>query len=117
MNTKKNGKITFLVFKEEKAQLYTGVCLDFGIVYQNKNKKTVECELKKASLGYLETVKKEKMDDDFLNNQAEKKYFDLYDEFLRTETNRMGVKKEIKNPFVDVCVNVLSTNQLKDCYV
>lgn len=120
MNTTKKGKVTFLIFKEKRARLYTGVCLEFGLVYQHKDENTVRCELQTAALGYLKTVAKEKMNDKLLNDQAEKKYFKLYDNFLKEETKRIGSRKSLSdtrgNDFSGMNVNVVRVNQLTDCY-
>jgi hypothetical protein len=114
MNTIKKGQIRFLIFKEKGEKLFTGVCLDFGIVLQDKNEEKLKCELEQSALGYLKTVAKDKMNEDLLNNQAEKKYFDLYEKFLKEELKRASSKKEVKTNLSNRYINMFQfpVNQL-----
>lgn len=100
MNTIKNGSITFLIFKKKSERRYTGVCLDFGIVIQDKDEYSLKCELEKAALGYLKSVAKGKMNESLLNNQAEDEYFNIYNKILASEQNRF-IQKTNKSSFTD----------------
>lgn len=94
MNTNKQGTIRFIIFKEKSSSTYTGVCLDFGIVIEDKDISKVQKELLISARGYLETIQKENMDDSLLNNQAEKKYFHIYERFLEFESAKSQEKKK-----------------------
>jgi len=113
MNKITRGQIKFIIFKKKGDKLFTGVCLDFGMVIQGKTIDEVKNELSVVSLGYLKTVKKEKLSEDLLNNQAEKKYFDLYEAFLKSAKEEKPLKSAIKS--IDECC--VSLNNLKNyCY-
>lgn len=118
MNTRKKGQIRFLIFKEKNAELFTGVCLDFGIVLQDKNDEKLKRELERSALGYLKAVAKEGMSEELLNNQAEKKYFDRYEKFLREELKRSNAKREIKTKQTNSYMNFFQhpLDQLNICY-
>jgi hypothetical protein len=109
MNTIKKGQVRFLIFKEKDDQLYTGVCLDFGIVVQGESADYVKYELEKGAVGYLKTIAKEKMEDKLLNFQAEKKYFDLYNKIISSESKNLKSNRATKAPAIglynDVAVN------------
>ena len=110
MNKITCGQIKFLIFKKKGDKLFTGVCLDFGMVIQGKTIDEVKNELQTASLGYLKTIRKEKLGEGLLNNQAEKKYFDLYNAFLESAKEEKPLKSAMKS--IDECC--LSFNNLKN---
>ena len=107
MNTTKRGSVTFLVYKKERDKLYTGVCLDFGIVIEDENLEFVQKELLKAAMGYLETVGKEKMDESLLNNQAPKKYFKIYEQTLKSELSKTK-PNQVLNNFRDINIRTIN---------
>jgi len=55
-NNARTNKISY--FQKKGDKLFTGVCLDFGMVIQGKTIDEVKNELSAVSLGYLKTVKK-----------------------------------------------------------
>ena len=92
--------------------------MDFGIVIEGETINELREELCKASLGYLETIIKEKLDDSLLNNRAEKKYFDLYEKLLKNELKEVEDKKpsNTKN-LIDYYLDSMSIKNLSDiCY-
>jgi len=119
MNTVKKGKIRLLFFKGARDKYFTGVCLDFGIVLKEKNFRLLKTELFKASIAYLKTVAKEKMSEELLSNQAEKKYFDLYEKFLKKELEKIKKTETVESSNIQNCsVECLPINDLLDnkCY-
>lgn len=120
MNTIKKSQIRFLIFKEKGDKLYTGVCLDFGIVVQGEDEGYVKYQLEKGAVGYIKTVKKEKMDEALLNNQAEKKYFDRYNKLLKEELKRDKTKKDIASrpsqPDIELSLVSISNLLNNSCY-
>lgn len=80
-NTKKQGVIRFFIYKERKK--YIGVCLDLDIVEEGKDIEKIKESLTEAVRGYIETVTKEKMDDNLLNRPAPKIYWEKYEAFLK----------------------------------
>jgi len=119
MNTINKGQITLLIFKRLKDKIFTGVCLDFGIVLEGKNVEDLKHQLMEASIGYLETVRKDKLSEELLNNQAEKKYFDLYKKFLKEEKKRIAeitARKAVSQPKPFFNLSRVPVNQLVACY-
>jgi hypothetical protein len=108
VNMKKELSVRFFIFKEKGEKHFTGVCLDFGIVLEGKNPIELKHELETAAIGYLKTIAMEGMSADLLRNQAEKKYFDLYERFLKYQkekTRNIGIKK-----FDEILTGFLSIN-------
>jgi predicted RNase H-like HicB family nuclease len=75
-NTKKEGVIEFLVYKDKAG--YTGVCLTFDIVEQNNDPSKLMKSLKEAAELHLETVIKNNLSDDLLNRYTPKEYWNKY---------------------------------------
>jgi hypothetical protein len=118
MNTINNGKIRFIVFRQKESEFYTGVCLDFGIVVEGESADYVKYELEKGASGYLKTVKKDKLSDVLLNNQAPKEYWELYDKILKQELDEK--KPNIKfDQYCNFNINFIPVNHLinhASCY-
>jgi predicted RNase H-like HicB family nuclease len=95
-NTKKEGVIEFLVYKDKTG--YTGVCLTFDIVEEGSNPTELMKSLKEAAELHLETVIKNNLSDELLNRYAPEEYWKKYFELLE------GIKKprseKSKNSFV-----------------
>jgi hypothetical protein len=76
MNTKKFGKLRFVVYKEKNQ--FVGVCLELDeIVIENSIEKAAN-RIFEASKGYVETVIKENLSDELLNQRAPIKYYIKY---------------------------------------
>ena len=75
--------LTFRCFSYFDNKYYTAVCLDLGIVEQDKNslEKAINM-LNKAVKGYLKVVEKHGYPSELLHRPAEKKYWQKYKEFL-----------------------------------
>jgi len=79
-NTKEQGVLRFLIYKKLRDEVFTGICLDLGIVEENKNPQKLKKSLEEAATGYLETVDKEKLSDNLLNKPVPKKYLNIINE-------------------------------------
>lgn len=88
MNTKKSGEVRFIVFREKGKRLWTGVCLDFGILVENADRKILVQELVVGAKGYLENVVKNGLSDELLNNQAPAEYFELVENFTKPKVEK-----------------------------
>jgi len=75
-NTKKEGMVEILVYKE--GNTFIGVCLTFDIVEEGKNALDVLKSIKEAIQLHLNTVVKNNMSDDLLNRYAPREYWDKY---------------------------------------
>lgn len=80
-NTKENGTIEYIVYKEGKS--FVGVCLSFDIVEEGENPTELLKSIREAAELHLETVIKNKLSDDLLNRYAPKEYWDKYFEISR----------------------------------
>ena len=113
MNTYKKGYIRFIIYKKRGEKTFTGVCLDFGIVIEDKDLEYVKKELETAAIGYLETVCKEKMDEALLNGRANKKYYEIYYKILESEREGSVTKKEkLLDDVTEYDAHISSVNQL-----
>jgi len=75
-NTKKEGTIEFLVYKEDKT--FVGVCLTFDIVEEGTDALSVLKSIKEAAQVHLNAVVKNSMSDDLLNRYAPAEYWKKY---------------------------------------
>ena len=86
MNTKKGGVARSMIFKYGKT--YRAVCLDFDLVYDCESFKEAERIIKESVISYIKNVHKNNLDDSLLNRHADKKYWDMYDSYLRLITDQ-----------------------------
>ena len=76
MNTKKFGKLRFVVYKSKDQ--YIGVCLELDEVITEESIEKAANRIIEACKGYVETVIKENLSDDLLNQRAPLKYYIRY---------------------------------------
>ncbi|MDO8518524.1 MAG: hypothetical protein Q7S26_04525 [bacterium] len=80
-NTKKEGTMEFLVYKE--GGLYVGVCLTFDIVEEGSHPVELLESIKEAAELHLETVIKNDLSDELLNRYAPEEYWTRYFKALK----------------------------------
>lgn len=83
-NTKQYGSLRFFIYFDVTQDTYVGVCLDVGIVKENKNPEELRQELLEAAVGYVETVDTSNLPDELLNQRVPKEYQDIYEAFLES---------------------------------
>ena len=76
LNTKKEGMVEILVYKEKN--IFVGVCLTFDIVEEGINALSVLKSIKEATQLHLNTVINNNMSDDLLNRYAPREYWEKY---------------------------------------
>lgn len=76
-NTIKNGKVRYIIFKEDDT--WYGVALEFNIVEEGDNPLQVMASLFEAIQGYVETAQKLKLRPMPLNQKPDKEYQKLWD--------------------------------------
>ena len=93
-NTKENGVLRFMIFREGKEREYTGICLDLSMVKVNKDPIVLKKDLELAANGYISVVRKNKLPDSLLNQQDNlpQKYLETYE-----LANRLWHHQSIKN--------------------
>jgi len=95
MNTKQEGVINFLIYREKGDHLYTAVCLNFDIVENSDDLKALKESIEEAARLHLESVIGNNLDDALLNRSAPQKYWKkLYEGMVAYE--HMLNKKEEK---------------------
>jgi predicted RNase H-like HicB family nuclease len=90
-NTKKEGVIEFLVYKDKAG--YTGVCLTFDIVEQSNDLSKLMESIKEAAEFHLETVIKNKLSNDLLNRYAPEAYWKKYFPIISPYHISLTIKK------------------------
>lgn len=81
-NTKDQGLVRILIYPEGK-KTYKAVCLDFDIIEEAGTKKEVISQINEAVIGYIENIQKNDLDDELLNRHADKKYWNMYEDYSR----------------------------------
>jgi len=67
---------------------YMAVCLDFNIIEEDENREDLEKSIKEAVIGYVEVICKNNLDDSLLNRHADKKYWKMYESYLKMMENK-----------------------------
>ena len=109
MNTKTNGEINFIIFKDKKDDSYTAVCLDFDIVEQGSDPSALRLSIEEAARMHLETVREFNLDEKLLNRHAPKSYWDrarvavaAYEESLERDTRKSYTGNHKKSSLRDI---------------
>jgi len=76
LNTKEEGMVEILVYKEK--DVFVGVCLTFDILEEGIDTLSVLKSIKEATQLHLDTVIKNRMSDDLLNRYAPDEYWKKY---------------------------------------
>ncbi|OGI64035.1 hypothetical protein A2914_02425 [Candidatus Nomurabacteria bacterium RIFCSPLOWO2_01_FULL_41_21] len=92
-NTKKEGMVEILVYKEKN--VFVGVCLTFDIVEEGSDPLVVLRSIKEAVQLHLDTVIKNNMSDDLLNRYAPLPYWKKY--FEATKKMQVASLKKSTN--------------------
>jgi len=99
-NTKKNGLLTFLIFKD--GDDYCAVCMNLNIVEYGKDPKELKNSIEEAARSYVLSIRSKNLSDDLLNQIPEAKYIQVYKSTeLRDELLGKKMKKSSlfeKNP-------------------
>ena len=75
-NTKRQGTMEFLVYKE--GDTFVGVCLTFDIVEEGTDPIELMKSIKEAAMLHLKVVTEKNLSDDLLNRYAPQEYWDRY---------------------------------------
>lgn len=94
-NTKKSGLARIIIFPEKKQ--FVAVCLDFDLIEEAKTREEAEEQIKEAVVGYIQNVCKNNMEDKLLNRHAPKKYWKMYEEYLKLIKTNKGRASFSKN--------------------
>lgn len=70
----------FLIYKEDKETELIGVCLDLNIVLADSDPEKLEIELVETAIGYIDAVRKEKLNIELLSQNTPKEYWDKFKE-------------------------------------
>lgn len=83
MNTKTHGQISILLLENKKTNTYLGICYEFAIVLENKNKDRLVNDLIDASRGYVLTANAYSLPNELLekSNMLPDEYKQLFDEY------------------------------------
>ncbi len=69
----------FLIYKEDKETELIGVCLDLNIVLVNSDPEKLEIELVETAIGYIDVVRKEKLNIELLSQNTPQEYWDKFE--------------------------------------
>ena len=113
INTKNFGLARAIIFPNKGG--YKAVCLDFDIIEECKTRKEVEAAIKEAMIGYIKNICKNKLDDSLLNRPAAKKYWKMYEDYLKlleSKTKITASKRVRESSIYSLPININS-----DCLV
>jgi len=105
MNTKQSGIVHFLIFKDKKDQLYTGVALELDIVEQGEDPEQLRQSLVEAAKGHVETVISKNLGDDLLNRHAPSWYWKRMGKLLAEQAKlveKRGKARQQHEPFLEI---------------
>lgn len=74
-NTKQNGEINFVIYRDTGVSHYTAVCLDFDIVEHGTDLKQLKKSIEDAAKLHLQSVIESNLDATLLNRSAPQKYW------------------------------------------
>ncbi len=94
-NTKRKGKFIIFVYPETSKH-FIGVNLTFDLVVEGDNPGEALERIRKASLDYIETVCKEKLNDELLNRRAPQKYWNRLRKHLNRVLKESGKRGPVK---------------------
>ena len=93
--------LRFFIYYDTKAKEFVGVSIDVGIVTTGENPYFVERDLTEATLGYVETVHKEKLPLSLLHQHPPQKYMDIFSNFMRTTSGKKAPQSSVAYTFND----------------
>jgi len=89
-NTKRQGTLAYIIYKDIKENIYVAVCLNFNLVEYDKDPEKLRKSIQEAALSYLKAVRKKNLPDDYLNLIPDRKYLDI----LKTiQPRKISIKK------------------------
>lgn len=91
-NTYKSGTVTYLIFKEGKNK-WVGVCLEFDLEVQANTPQEAKEQIEDYSHLWLENAVKNKLPETVLNRPAPKKYWAMFEEAIKQDSNRLQAEK------------------------
>lgn len=94
MNTKQQGVINFLIYRDNGDSHYTAVCLNFDIVEQGTNLQELKKSIEEAASLHLESVRENSLDDNLLNRSAPQKYWKKLYEAMVAYENMLKEQEE-----------------------
>ena len=99
-NTKQKGKFRLFAY-QEASDYYIGVCPEFDLVQEGDCLAEALTNIQRASINYLKTIIKFKMDDDLLNKEASPEHWKKYRCFLKEEKKRRFWERYLKQMLYD----------------
>ncbi len=95
MNTKEQGMVHFLIYRDRGDKKYTAVCLDFDIVEVGEDFEALRKSIEEAASLHLESVIMNDSPDKLLNRSAPQQYWKkayeamtAYEQFLKEQEER-----------------------------
>ena len=93
MNTKKQGVVKFLIYRDKGDSMSTAVCLTFDIVEHGKDLEELKNSIEEAARIHLESVVANKLNDGLLNRSAPQKYWKILFEAMEAKENSTNQEK------------------------
>jgi hypothetical protein len=81
-NTKKTVTLNFFTYFDKSESAFVGVCFELGIIKVDANGERLKRDLVEAAIGYVETVCKENLSTDLLNQEPPQKYVEIYKRYI-----------------------------------
>jgi len=103
-NTKKQGTVEYLVFKE--GNTFVGVCLTFDLVREGKDPDALLEELRESARDHINTVILKDMPEALLNRHAPAEYWRIYDQNTKVKSEKLLIKSPYSFDFSNNALSI-----------
>ena len=77
-NTKKKFRLRFMLYPASSKKRYVVACLDLALIREGEDAFKLIQQINKVALKYVESIRKNNLDDALLNQELPKRYIEKY---------------------------------------
>src|SRR3989344_2204624 len=81
-NEKSKGVLSYFLFYDSREKEYVGICVELGMLRFGSDLNKLKEDLQNASKGYVETIIKNDLSENLLNQELPEEYKELYSKFI-----------------------------------
>ena len=91
-NTKKAGALHFMIYPAGKGR-FTAICFELGLIREGDNPLKLRSRITSLARKYVESIRKNNLSDDLLNQTVPKKYLIKYKEHTKAMKEYENLQK------------------------